>query len=269
MGKKFILPGLALLGGALGFGMRRMQWAVGYDSTTQLFLPGTPVTTGLFVLGGVLALAFLVLLLGVGSREAGVDALRCPSSVYMGLMALSALLFCCSGILGLQEGMNQLTLWRSNPSSHILTYPLALAACSVLAVIAGGATLMLGRSAHTGKEAPFLSILVCFPPLTALVWVFSSHLAHGTDPVLMGYGLPLAAAVFLLLAHYELAAFFPRRPAPRRFAFAALAGIALGVTSLADALPPFQTALTGALVLSALANVWAMLGSAPSSPRTH
>lgn len=259
MGKSIVLPGLAVLGGVLGFGIRRGQWAVSYDSTTQLFLPGHPITIGLILLMAVLVLAFLLLLRGIPHPKAGLSPFRCPSPTYMTLMAASGLLFLGSGALGLLEGLDQLTLWRANPDSQVLTYPMALILCALLSFAAGPATLMLGRSAYRGEASSNLSVWVNLPPLAGLVWVFASHLAHGTDPALLGYGISLAAAVFLLLAHYEGAAFFFDRSHPFRAAFSALLGSTLGLISLADALSPFQMALTIAFVLSALANTWALL----------
>lgn len=259
MRKDIILTGLAAVGGALGLVLRWRQLATAYDPNTQLFLHGQPTTYLLLILLAVLALAFLLLLRNAKGPEDFLSAFRCPSTAYMTLMAASALLFLGAGVLGLLEGMAQLTLWRIAPETHLFTYPLSLLLCSLLALAAGLSTLMLGKGAYRGEPAPACSLLAIFSPLAALVWLFATHLAHGTDPVLMGYGFFLAAIALLLLAHYYVAAFFHGRPHPRRTAFCALLGSALGILSLTDGLTPFQMALTAAFVLSALASVWALL----------
>lgn len=262
MGKKIILPGLALLGGALGFGLRRRQWAVEYDTVTHLFHCDHPITMNLALLGVGLALLMLVLLLWVRPNEADGRVFHCASPIYVGAMVAAGLLFFIGGAMTLLEGLDQLALWQRHPEVHVFTYPAALLAGGVLAFLSGLATLILGRSSYQGSSPALLPFWVCFPPLSALVWVFSFHLDHGTDPVLMAYGVSLAAAVCLLLAHYHIAAFFHDRPAPRRLAFAALMGTALGLVSLADGLPRFHLMLTFAFLLSALANTWAMLCNA-------
>ena len=91
------------------------------------------------------------------------------------------------------------------------------------------------------------------------MWLFATHLDHGTDPVLLRYGFSLAAAALLMAAHYDVAAFFHGRPHPVRALFCALMGCALGLISLADGLSPYAAALTAAFTLSALANGWALL----------
>jgi len=266
MRKDLILPGLALGAGVLGFGLRRWQWASGYDPDTQLFASGHPAALLLLVLAAGLALAALFLLRGSKIPEDAPLPFRCPSPVYMSLMAASALLLLGSGVLGLLYGMEELALWRIDPESHLLTYPVSVMLCALLAFAAGLSNLMLGKGAYRGNAPQVCSLLALFPPMTALVWLFSTHLAHGTDPILMNYAFSLAAAIFLMLAHYDAAAAFHDRPHPFRGAFCALLGIFFGLVSLADGLPPFQAVLTAAFVLSALAGLWSLLRTAFGPP---
>lgn len=266
MRKDLILPGLALGAGVLGFGLRRWQLASGYDPDTQLFAAGHPAVLLLLLLTGVLVLAGLFLLRGIRVPEDAALPFRCPSPAYMALMAASALLLLGSGVLGLLAGMEELALWRFDPTAHVLTYPVALILCALLAFAAGISNLLLGKGAYRGEASPSCSLLALFPPMTALVWLFSTHLAHSTDPILMNYVFSLAAAIFLMLAHYDTAAFFHGRPHPFRAAFCALLGIFFGLTALADGLPAFQAALTAAFTLSALAGLWSLLRTAFGPP---
>lgn len=266
MRKDVLLPGLAVAGGALGFGLRLLQWTTAYDPETQLFAPGAPVTWALLFLSGALILAFFLLSRDMKRSTDIQSPFRCPSIGYMTMMAASAMLLLGGGVLGLLDGMAQLQLWRIDPETHLLTYPAALILCALLCFLAGPATLMLGKGAYRGALAPVSSLLVVFPPMAALAWLFATHLAHGTDPVLMDYGFTLAAVALLMLAHYYTAAFFHNRPHPRRTAFCALMGVFLGLTSLADRPSPFYAALTAAFLLSALANVWVLLRSSYGPP---
>lgn len=267
MRKDIFLLGLAAGGGAFGFGLRKWHLAAGYDPHTQLFLRGHPAAFALIALSLALAAVFLLLLWKVREPCAAPAAFRCPSSAYMALMAASALLFLGAGVLGLLEGMEQLALWRMNPKPYLLTYPMALILCALLTFSAGPSTLMLGRGAYRGVSAPTDSLLVIFPALTALVWLFTTHLAHSVDPILMRYGFSLAAAALLLLAHYDTAAFYHDRAHPRRTMFCSLLGISMGLISLADGSSPFQMALTAAFVLSASGNALALLRGAFGPPQ--
>ena len=259
MGKHILLPVLALAGGGFGFGVRLWQRATGYDPGTELFIsghPSTPILLGILLL---LAAALFLLLRGGEGPADFLSACRCPLSGYMALMAASALLFLGSGALGLLEGMQALALWRADPTVYVVTYPAALFLCAALALVSSPAILAAGKAAYRGQTIPSLSLLALAPAFTALAWLFATHLAHGTDPILLNYGFNLGAAACLLLAHYDLAALFHGRSHPRRLVFFGLLGIFLGMTALADRLSLFQTALTAAFALSALANSWAIL----------
>lgn len=266
MRKDILLPGLAVAGGALGFGLRRWQWASAYVPDTQLFLRGSPATWALLGLTALLCVLFLLLCRGGKGPEDFLAAFRCPQPLYMAAMAASAFLFFGAGVLGLLEGLAQLRLWRLDPVSHLVTYPLSVLLCAALAFPGGLSCLLLGKGAYRGNPAPQCSLLSLFPAFTGLVWLFATHLDHGTDPVLLRYGFSLAAAALLMAAHYDVAAFFHGRPHPVRALFCALTGCTLGLISLADGLSPYAAALTGAFSLSALADAWALLRNAFGPP---
>ena len=118
----------------------------------------------------------------------------------------------------------------------------------------------MGRMAYRGELNSAGCYLASFPAFAGLLWVFSAHLKHGTEPVLMKYGFGLSAALLLTLAHYCAAGFLFGKPHPRRTAFLALLGVALGVTSLADGPDLFTAAATVAFSLSALGLARALLG---------
>lgn len=261
MRKDIILPGLTLGAGGLGLGLRFWQLRSGYDPETQLFLTGHPAALLLPLLALALAVAAVLLLWGVRGKELGPAPIRCPSPLYMSLMAAAAILMLVGGLLGLLYAMEELNIWRWEPMLYSLPYLVALFLCPLLALAAGAGTMMVGKGAYRGNAAPVCSLLVVFPPMAALAWTFTTHLAHSTDPVLMGYGYSLAAAVFLTLSHYYAAAFFHDRPHPFRWACCAVMGTFFGLTSLLDSMPRFQMVLTAAFSLSALAQLWALLRS--------
>lgn len=260
MRKSILLPGLAVLGGGLGFVLRWWQWSTAYDPVDQRFISGAFPTYALLGLTALLAALFLVLVRGGGQKpDDFLPAFRCPSTGHMTLLTVSAFLFLGAGLLGLLEGMEQLSLWRAYPDSYVLTYPTALLLCALFCFPAGVSVLLLGKGAYRGTPAPAASLLASFPAFAGLGWLFATHLNHGTDPILMNYGFTLAAAALLMLAHYYIAGFFFGRCHPGRAAFCALLGSVLGLISLADQPNRFVAVLTAAFVLSALAHVRALL----------
>ena len=257
MRKDHLLPGLAAVGGALGFVLRRWQWAA-YDPEAQLFSNGHPAGLLLLLLTGVLALAFLLLTRDLRAPEEELPW-ACPLTGWMTAMTAAALLFALGGLLSLLEGMSQLPLSRAAPDTHPIAYPIALLLCGGLTMLSAGSSLMLGRACYRGRRDPALSMLVLAPAFAALAWVFACHMEHSTDPILWNYGPVLAAAILLQLAHYEAAAAFHRGPHPRVWAFFALTGSAVGVMALGDGGTSARTPILAAMILSALAGVWPML----------
>ena len=262
MRNKIILPGLALCGGAAGFAVRKWLWLSAYDPATELFTTGS---TAIPVLGGVLlALAVLLLLLTKKAAPVhpGCVPPICPDPLYMCLMASGAFVFFGAGVLGLLEGMEQLRLWQAG-MTMVLSYPGALLLCGGLCLVSGICVLAVGKSAYRAESASGRAgVFAVVPPFTMLVWLFATHQGHATDPVFLRYGVYLSAAALLMLAHYDVAAFYQGYRHTHRFLFCSLMGTVLALTSLADGLSPFQMSMAAACTLSALGQCYALLSPA-------
>lgn len=252
--KKYVaLPALALAGGVGGFLVRRWQLASAYVPETGLFTHGAPAT---LVLMGLLGLAGVVILLLVLPIKEGPEdflpAFHSPETGQITILTAAGLLLMITGVLGLWNGLDSLSLWRTYPDQYQMSTLAAQMVASLLCLPAGGGILLMGRMAYRGELNDWACRLASLPALAGLVWLFSVHLENGIEPVLMKYGTQLAAALLLTLAHYYIAAFLFGRPRRRRTAFLALTGGILGLTSLADGAGLFQTAATLAFSLSAL-----------------
>ena len=261
MRNDIVLPGLALTGGVGGFLARRWQLASAYVPETGLFTRGAPATLVLMGLFWLPAMADEVV--ECGRREGLEDflpAFGSPDVGQMTVFAASWVLFLAAGGFGMQAGFRGLRLWRGNPELYQLSLPASQLLAGGLFVLAGFGVLSMGRMAYRGELNSVGCRLASFPALAGLVWLFATHLKHGTEPVLMKYGFVLFAALLLTLAHYYAAGFLFGKPHPRRTAFLALLGVALGVTSLADGPDLFTAAATAAFSLSALGLARALLG---------
>lgn len=255
MRKSILLPGLAVLGGAAGAVLRRWQIRSAYHADTQLFDHGAPATYALLGLTAVLLVLFLLLCRPLPRYGDFLPAFRIDNAIHMTLCAAAGFVFFAAGIFGLLEGMGLVVQWRTEPGSVLITYAVGLALCGVLCFPAGLASLLLGQAAYRGKVGEAGIWLSSFPALAGLVWLFTSHLHHGTDPVLLHYGFYLAAVALLMLCQYDRAAFFYGRSHPTRLCVSGLMGVYLGILSLADFPSRFSAAMTAAFLLSALACV--------------
>ncbi len=259
MQKSVYLPVLAVAGGISGAILRRWQLIDAYDAETRLFSLGAPSSLLLLGLMAALTVVFAILCQGGRRPEDFLDAYRCPVSGYMTLMTISAFLFFVAGALGLIDGIRELALWRAIPEARVVTYPTVLLLCGGLCFPSGAAALLLGRDAYRGVLADSSSLLAVFPPFAGLALVFATHLAHGTDPVLLNYGFTLAAAALLMLAHYYTAGYFHDCRHPHRAIFCGLMGVSVGLTTLIGESDLFFCAAVAAFSLSALANTYALL----------
>lgn len=261
MKKNIALPVLALAGGVAGFFLRRWQLDSAYRPDTGLFVHGTPATCALLGLTALLAALFLVLL---REKREGLDdflpAFGSPGAGQMTLFAAAWILLLAAGIFGMADGFQTLRLWRASPEAYQLSLPVSQLLTGGLCVLAGLGVLSMGRMAYRGILVDSGCFLSPFPALAALVWLFSTHLKHGTEPVLMKYAFTLFAALLFTLAHYYAAGFLYGRPRPRLTVFCALMGTAVGIVSLADRPDRFTAIATAAFALSALALARALLG---------
>lgn len=256
---------MALCGGAAGFCLRKWQWLSAYDRKTELFMDGAIATCALLGLLAVLAVFFL-LAVGRTNREKITLPPACPDPIYMCLMVAGALLFMVAGVFGLMEGMELMEEYRAGVAM-MASYPGALLLCGGLCLVSGVCTLMVGKAAYRPGTTPGAGLCAAIPPFAMLAWLFATHQEHATDPVLMRYGIYLAAAALLMLAHYDVAAFYQNHRHTRRFLFCALMGTVLALTAMADGLSVFQMAMAAACALSGLGQCYALL--APANDPEH
>ena len=252
-----ILPAAAIVGGAAGFVLRLRQWAAAYDPEQERFA-SSGLTVGLVLILAVFAALFLIAAFKCAPRGRAVPEL-CGDPLYMILMAAGGFVFFGAGVLGLLEGMEQLQLWRAGWSSTAASYPMALLLCGGLCLLSGAAVLMTGKCVYRPAQGKTASLSVVLPGFSLLVWIFAAHQGHATDPIFMGYGIYLTAAILLTLANYDAAGAFHGRPHPRRMLFCTLMGTMLAISSLADSLSLFQMAIAAAAALTSLGHLYAML----------
>ena len=267
MRKDIILPVLAVAGGAVGFLLRVWQWASAYDPVTELFASGAPASLAL--VAWTAAVGALALLLGRGGAplEKPEESFLCPSTGYMTVMAAGGLGLLLAAAAGVPEMLWDYQFWQADPQRHILPVTLGLSVAFCLVGAMGA--LASGRNSYRGLTWLRARVPAALPAFAALPWIMALYQEDSRDPVLLRVFVPLLAAVFLLLALYQQAAFFYRRPHPVRFTFFAVLGVALGLTHLADRPGLFETVSTLSFVLCALGGLIALSHRrfAPPAPK--
>ena len=254
-----------MCGGVAGFCLRKWQWLSAYDRETELFIEGAPAT---YALLGLLAVLAVTLLLAVRTSRGEKITLppACPDAMYMCMMAAGAFAFMGAGVFGLMEGMELMEQYKAG-MAMMASYPAALLLCGGLCAVSGVCTLVVGKAAFRPGTTPGAGLWAAIPPFAMLVWLFATHQEHATDPILMRYGIYLTAAGLLLMAHYDVAAFYQNHRHTRRFLLCALMGTVLAITAMADGLTVFQMAMAVACVLSGLGQCVALLS--PVSDSEH
>ena len=267
MRKDILLPVLALAGGAAGFLLRLWQRFTAYDPVTELYDVNAPASLALvawFVL-----IAVLALFLSRGGRELKEPqkSFLCPSTGYMTIMVTGGMCFLLAAAAGIPELLHQYQAWQLDPSRH--TLPVTCLIAVVLCPLGAVGALVSGRNNYRSITDPSARTFVTFPAYAALPWLMALYQEDSRDPVLIRVFVPLTAAVFLLLALYQQAAFLYRRPHPVRFTVFAVLGIAFGLTSYADIPSVFSMISTLAFLLCALGGLVALSQNrfAPPQPK--
>jgi len=194
MKKELILPALALLGGAAGFGLRRWELAAALDPKTGLMAMDCPATWLLIALTAALGAVLTVLSRGAGARKlTPQQRFQAPDSVYILLVVVSAMLLLVSAGAGAMR------------NSGAVRFEIGTVVLAVLSVLAGVSQLALGKQVYRQKWTENTPILTMIPAFWALGWLILTYQASSRQPVLLVYVYPVMAVVCVLLGLYGLA----------------------------------------------------------------
>lgn len=258
MRKDVFLPILALAGGCAGFALRYWQLAAAFDEQTMLFRSGAPSTLALIALMVVLAAAFLVLVRGGTTPADYAQAFYCPSSGYMTLMAAGGFLLFAAAGLGFLETVSQLRLWQVG---LVPTPPMMLMLTAVMAVPAGMAALLLGKSNYRAALPASHPLLAALPAYALLPWIVTLYQTYSRQPETMIFIFTLLGVICAELGFYSAACFAFDRPHPKSCLLTSLMAITLLMTSLADRPGVFQIVMSCGCILLLLAQSQALLRS--------
>lgn len=236
MGKKILPAALALLGGGVGFALRKWQLATGFEPDTALAISGAPAATVLMVFTLCMALLFLLLCRKEGKILSWQTAFAAGEQNTLAATALilSAMLLLVSGGLEIMEyTVNGASAYAGETAfakvaSRILP-PLRIALClgSLPCVFFWSRAILQKRGSSQSLSTLEPCILYC-------VWLISTYQSRAADPVVQDYLYEVFAIVTALLGLYFIAGFSFGNGKPRQAVFFCLTGIYFSLVTLAD-----------------------------------
>lgn len=256
MKKQWMLPLVAVLGGAAAFALRLVQTRTGFESATGLPIPGNAAGTALVIL--LVALAVLLALLVRRLPKEAEQGPAFPADFATGdaklltLPVIGVFLMALSGLADLYEGLglgsllDQMSAAAAGSGYAETAVPLAESAgfshqlqllmglLSILSAAGLFCGLLACRAGDGGTPKPFNGNLLLIPPVALVVRLVLTYRVDSVNPALAAYYVELLALVFLTLGFYRLSSFAFRAGRTRRFALYAGAAVALSIATLAD-----------------------------------
>ena len=245
MGKKILLPAIAVAGGGAGFALRRWELATAFEPDTGLPIAGSPATTALIALSVLVAAVLLALsLLGKYPRFEGYgQAFRARgNTLYAMAGVLSAFLLIGAGGLmayDFVQGTNQL-------------YTRLIVAA--MAVASGACVLVTVQGNFKGTGQGKYSVPLLIPAFAFCVWLIAAYQVRAGDPVQLDYVYELFAIIAGLLGLYFIAGFSFDKGKCGPAVFFSLLGVYFSLVTLADGHDLASMLLYGFAILYLLAS---------------
>lgn len=236
---KKLPPILAVLGGVVGFALRKWQLSAGFEPETGLAVPGAPAAGALLAWSVLVALALFALNWKDRDRQSWDLAFSAGqgNAFYVTCAILS-------GLLLLGSAAAEAVVFAVNPGAVIYDGESAVAQAAskalpplriVLGLLGLPCAVLWGRTVYTadrdkGKES------LCLLELCLLfcVWLISDYQVRAADPVILDYLYEVLAIVCSLLGLYYVAGYSFQTGKPRRTVFFCLMGTYFSLVSLAD-----------------------------------
>lgn len=262
MRKEIILPATAVVGGAVGFVLRRWELATAFEPETGLPLPGTPATWALALFS--LAMVVLLALLCRGKHPAfeGYDQAFAAkgNTVYMCAMVIAAFLMAISGVLCLLGTPQAYSALQAQTQGRVHAFALApRALLGVLSLCSCWGLLTLGRNNYRGEGHGKYALGILMPAYTCCLWLITAYQARSGDPVVLDYVYQLFAVIASVLAAYFMAGFAFERAKVFRVSFTGLMAVYFILVTLADVHELYVLLLLGGFFLYFIASLAALL----------
>ncbi len=231
--KKKLLPlAVALLGGGVGFGLRKWQLAAGFEAETGLAIPWAPSTVALVAWSCLTAAALAALLWRMPHmpRQASEAFPAQGKPLFLTACVLGGFLLLVGG------GAEAVTLSASGGSFLGAGWGTALLPLTriILSVLGCLSVLVWTQRLARGDERVRESLAILELCLLFCVWLISDFRTRAIDPVTQSYLYEVLAIVCALMGLYYLAGYAFQTGKPRRTAWFCLLGACFSMVTLAD-----------------------------------
>ena len=253
MRKEIIVPAVAVVGGGVGFALRRWGLATGFEADTGLPIPGAPSTMALIFLSVVVAAALSLLCWGKGAAAlTGYNqAFQAKgNTLYAAAGTLSAFLLLLGGALMLAQPL----------LGGELVFTRLIA--GALALIAGLCVAATVRDNYRGTGDGKYRFQLLLPAYAFCVWLIAAYQVRAGDPVRLDYVYELFAIITSLLGLYGAASFSFERGRPFFTSLFSLLGVYFSLVTLADGHQPADLLLYAFSILYLLTNAVTLLCNA-------
>jgi len=228
MKQKLLIPGLAVVGGAIAFVLRLLQNSTGFEADTGLAVPGNFAGTALPVLFLALAAALFLLARKAPKSAGGADftalfAFRDAAALMLPVMGI--FLLAISGAADAAMGLHILPGAIFGSRTQLLLGILSIAS-------AAGLFLAAAACRRDRKDFPPAALLPVV--VTLVVRLVVTYRSASTDPTLAYYYVELMALVLLTLTFFYLAGFAFDDAKPHRFLLCAPMAVVFSMASIAE-----------------------------------
>lgn len=250
MGNQIKLPAIALLGGVVGFGLRKVELATAFVAETGLHIEGSWSTYVLLMLSLAVAVGLFMCSpkgcnLAPGDYHGAFHIKQCKCYPVIGAVAT---------FLVLVAGALLIFSWFMGQSSSMVALILG-AACLVTVPFLYG--IIQETRASRKKSGYFASLLA--PAFTSCVWLVVVYQADAANPVRLDFVYGLLAIIALVLGWYQMAGFTFEKPKVKGMCVCSLLGVYLTMVALADSRSLWQYFLYVGMALFLLLHTVALL----------
>jgi len=274
MRKNILVPAVAVLGGAVGFFLRRWERSAAFEPETGLPITGSPILWAVPVWLAVMAVLILALTWREKTDLPFDRAFAAEGNMaYLVCAVVSAfLLLASAGAEAVaypvfrqttQAGMTTQAGEIVNRLQYITTLAIPLICCG-LCVLGFVWVLLIAKNLFRalGKGKEQLSLLgLC---LLFFLWPISCARSWSVDPVVQNHLYMGFAAIFDLLGLYQIATYSFQKGKPRRTLFCCLMGSVLSMVTLADSHTVAELLRYGFIILFLTIHAALLLGEHPA-----
>lgn len=202
MGKNFVVPLIALLGGFVGYALRTWQLRTAFEPESLLPIPASPATWTIVIFSVLMACLFVFLSLPRKQKDHSAllyqQAMQIHSILYLALFLIAGLATLYGAFLYYRGSFSML---QDQPQTNVLQLIFA-----VVAALAGLSLLFFAFRQYQERKLQY-SMTQLILTFSSCLWLMVSYQRWAKDPFTLNYLFILLAIMIGMLAHYFIATY--------------------------------------------------------------